>query len=375
MRAGEIMRLGMFMMPVHPPDRAFWSTLEEDTEKSLYADELGFDELWLGEHFSATTEPIPSPLMFFSNLITRTRNLSFGTAVINLPNHHPAIVAAEAAQFDHMSKGRFMLGIGPGGLISDFELFDKLDHLARNRMVVEAVDMITRIWAQDPPYDFAGEFWTVRIKDGIVPELGIGFMPKPYQQPHPPIFISLASPHSASAKTAAMKGWGMISANIIPSWSVASHWTVYSDACCSAGITPRGDNWRVARNVLIAPSDAEARERVFGDAGSNYYFYTYMREVLDRVGLLMILKPQPDMPDDDATVQAITEECVIYGSSRTVLDKLVAFRERVGPFGGLLLTGLDWGGPNQAWERESMRALAGDVMPKFRQHALAQAAE
>ena len=63
------MRLGMFMMPVHPPDRSFWSTLEEDTEKSLLADRLGFDELWLGEHFSATTEPIPSPLMFFAGLV------------------------------------------------------------------------------------------------------------------------------------------------------------------------------------------------------------------------------------------------------------------------------------------------------------------
>jgi hypothetical protein len=60
------MRLGMFMMPVHPPDRTFWSTLEEDSEKSVLADQLGFDELWLGEHFSATTEPIPSPLMFFA---------------------------------------------------------------------------------------------------------------------------------------------------------------------------------------------------------------------------------------------------------------------------------------------------------------------
>ena len=56
------MRLGMFMMPVHPPDRTFWGTLDEDTEKSLLADQLGFDELWLGEHFSASTEPIPSPL-------------------------------------------------------------------------------------------------------------------------------------------------------------------------------------------------------------------------------------------------------------------------------------------------------------------------
>ena len=79
--------------------------LEEDTEKSILAEALGFDEVWLGEHFSATTEPIPSPMMFFANLIARTSNIMFGTAVINPLNHHPAIVAAEAAQLDHMSRG------------------------------------------------------------------------------------------------------------------------------------------------------------------------------------------------------------------------------------------------------------------------------
>src|SRR5215831_17240530 len=112
------MRLGLFMMPVHPPGRLFADTLAEDEEKALYADRLGFDELWLGEHFSATTESIPSPLMFMAALIARTKNLTFGTAVICLPNHHPVKVAAEVAQFDHMSRGRFMLGIGVGGLFS-----------------------------------------------------------------------------------------------------------------------------------------------------------------------------------------------------------------------------------------------------------------
>ena len=68
-----------------------------------------------------------------------------------------------------MSKGRFMLGVGPGGLMSDFELFKLTDHNARNRMVVEAVDMIEKIWSQDPPYDLKGEFWNISIKDGIVP--------------------------------------------------------------------------------------------------------------------------------------------------------------------------------------------------------------
>ena len=61
----------------------------------------------MGEHFSAITEPFPSPLMFLAGLVPQTKNLTFGTAVINLPNHHPAIVAGEVAQFDHMSGGRF----------------------------------------------------------------------------------------------------------------------------------------------------------------------------------------------------------------------------------------------------------------------------
>ena len=176
------MRLGIFMMPVHPPARSFTDTLAEDEEKALYADALGFDEMWLGEHFSATTEPIPSPLMFMASLVPRTKNLKFGTGVICLPNHDPAIVAAEVAQFDHMSRGRFMFGIGPGGLFSDFELFGNADRGVRARKTMEAIATIERIWAQDPPYDLPGEFRTVQIKDAIIPRSASATMPKPFQK-------------------------------------------------------------------------------------------------------------------------------------------------------------------------------------------------
>src|SRR3569832_303324 len=151
------MRLGLFMMPVHPPGRSKSETLAEDTAKSQLADKLGYDELWMGEHFSATTEPFPSPLMFLAGLVPQTKNLTFGTAVINLPNHHPAIVAAECAQFANKSGGRNQMGVGSGGLSAEFELFN-IDPAARQRQFLDSIDLILRSWAQDPPYDIAGVF-------------------------------------------------------------------------------------------------------------------------------------------------------------------------------------------------------------------------
>ena len=363
------------MMPVHPPGRSMSDTLREDTAKSLLADQLGFDELWMGEHFSAITEPFPSPLMFLAGLVPQTKNLTFGTAVINLPNHHPAIVAGEVAQFDHMSGGRFMFGVGPGGLASDHELFEVGDGAKRGRMFLESIDIMLKIWAQDPPYDIEGEFWNVRIKNAIVPELGFGTMPKPLQQPHPPIHISVGTPNSSSAREAASRGWGIISGPNAPTYSIASHWKAYAETCAATGKVARGDNWRVARNVIVAASDAEAEERVFGANTANRYFFTYLRTAVAKAGRLGTIKPRPDMSDEEFTPDVLMKECAIYGSPKTVLDKLIAFRDAVGPFGAVLKMGVDWGGPSEAWEREAMKLLAQDVMPKFRQHATAQAAE
>jgi alkanesulfonate monooxygenase SsuD/methylene tetrahydromethanopterin reductase-like flavin-dependent oxidoreductase (luciferase family) len=215
----------------------------------------------------------------------------------------------------------------------------------------------------------------VQIKKAILPELGVGFMPKPLQKPHPPIHISIASPDSGSARLAGSKGWGVISGPVAPLYAVASHWQAYSEAREQAGRRARSEDWRVSRLVIVAPTDAEAEERVFGERGSNRYYCSYMRSSLAAAKRLSMIKPRAEMSDDECTAEAIMRECVIHGSPRTVLDKLVALRERVGPFGTLLQIGLDWSGPNEAWERDGMRLLAHEVMPRFRQHVTAQAAE
>ncbi len=360
------MRLGLLQMPLHPPHRPLYETIEENYDKVIHADRLGFDEAWVGEHFSATTEPFSSPMMFMASLIKQTKSIKFGTGVVALPNHHPAIVAAEAAQFDHLSRGRFIFGIGPSGLASDHELFGNSDPVIRGERMMESIDTILKIWTQDPPYDIVGKHWHVKITDAIVPELGVGYLPKTYQKPHPPIAMSAMSPFSASVKTAAMRGWSAISANFCPEYIVASHWVKFVQGCREAGREPNGADWRVARNIIVGESDQQALDWVMDPKGSNYYYFDYMWQVLKRADYTAVLKPDPSVPDEDITVEGMVKDMVIYGSSETVAEKILAMRERVGPFGTLIMASMDGSGANREREWETMRRLATEVIPSIR---------
>jgi alkanesulfonate monooxygenase SsuD/methylene tetrahydromethanopterin reductase-like flavin-dependent oxidoreductase (luciferase family) len=357
------MRLGLFMMPLHPPGPPMHVHIDQDTRKSLLLEELGYDELWLGEHFSATSEPYPSPLMFMANLIPQTKNIKFATGVINLPNRHPAVVAGEIAQFDHLSRGRLIFGAGTGSLGSDYELFQVGDAARRQRMLEESLDTILKIWSSNPPYDIQGEFWTTQIKKSISAELGLGEMPKPFQQPHPEICLPSASPNSATVRLAGRRGWSFVTSSLLPPKLVATQWTEYLRGCEEGGHTPDGARWRLSRNIFVAGTDEEARRRIMDERSAYQHYLGYMRTVFKNIGKLDALKSHPDMRDDEITVNGIIEERVIFGSPQTVAQKLLAIREICGPVGTFLVTGADWSGPNEEWESESLRRLAKEVMP------------
>ncbi len=363
------MKIGLFQMPLHPPHRPLHETLQEDGDKIVYADELGFDEAWVGEHFSATTEPIASPMMFMASLLPRTKNIKFATGVVALPNHHPAIVAGEAALFDHLSKGRFIFGIGTGGLASDFELFGNADATIRNERMAESFKTILKIWSQDPPYEIVGKHWTVKITDSVVPELGVGFMGKPYQKPFPPIALSSMSPNSSTVSFAAKQGWRPVSANFAPESTVISHWVKYCEGCEAANRPATGEDWTVARNILVAESDAQAEDWLLDPEGSNYYYFKYLWEVLSRVDYTAVMKPDPQMADKDVTVEDLIKAICLYGSSATVAEKIVELRRRSGPFGTLLMASMDCSGKNKDREYSTMRRLAEEVMPTVRKAA------
>jgi alkanesulfonate monooxygenase SsuD/methylene tetrahydromethanopterin reductase-like flavin-dependent oxidoreductase (luciferase family) len=115
-----------------------------------------------------------------------------------------------------------VMGIGPGGLPSEFELFHLDDAMERGRMTQESIDIILRIWAGEPPYRIEGRYWQIRQDAWYVPELGLGAMPKPYQKPHPPFAVAGMSPYPYFVKEAGKRGWIAVSANFIPADSAAT---------------------------------------------------------------------------------------------------------------------------------------------------------
>lgn len=361
------MRLGVFTMPLHDTTRDYTQILEEDRQAIILADRLGYDEYWMGEHFSSMNEPVPSPLMLMASVIPETKNIVFGTGVINLPQHHPVAVAAEVAQFDHMCKGRYIFGIGVGSLVSDVSMVGTGEPPERGRKLMEALDIVNMLWSQDPPYDFEGEFWTIKLDEGINEKYRVGWVPRPYQQPHPPIAISVLSPNSRTALEAGKRGWIPVSGNFMHSRYLRSHWEMYAKGAAEAGQPADPAIWRVARSILIGESTQQALDNLADPASGISNYYNYFHYSFTRRGALTMGVNDESMRDEDITVDHFKEGLPIVGDSRTVLDRLIALVDEIGPFGTLLANGHEWDDP-ALWQG-SMRRLAEDVMPKLSQHA------
>src|SRR6186713_911151 len=157
------MKLGFFTMPIHPLDKDWRTSLREDREAFILADQLGFTEGYVGEHATDKAENITSCAVFIASLIDATKTIKLGTGTINMPNQHPAAVAANIAMLDHMLNGRFIFGISPGGLLSDSEVFGVLDN-DRNEMFLEAINQVLAIWEGKPPYNLAGKYWNISVE-------------------------------------------------------------------------------------------------------------------------------------------------------------------------------------------------------------------
>jgi alkanesulfonate monooxygenase SsuD/methylene tetrahydromethanopterin reductase-like flavin-dependent oxidoreductase (luciferase family) len=358
------MRLGYFTMPVHPMGRDWSQTLREDREAIILADKLGFHDAFVGEHLTDACENVTNSMLFQATLIHATRQIRLATGTTNLAQMHPVLIAVNAAMFDHLSQGRFIMGVSPGALTSDCEAIGILDE-DRNRIFAEAIDVILAIWERDPPYDI--DFPDNRFKVGFARtaalDLGIGILAKPLQKPRPEIVGTVVAPFSPGVVLMGKRDFHPLSANFLLSKHLKSHWTNYAKGKAEVGQKADVADWRVARTIFVADDDRTARRYGRDDASSPYKFYfSQMRAKMKRGGRLYVFKSHKDQPDDEITEDFVMDNCVTFGSVNKVVDEILKLREETGDFGELVYAGMDWVDPQLA--RRSMQLMAEEVMPR-----------
>ena len=138
------LKIGMFMGPYHQPHESPTLSFERDLELIEWMDDLGYDTCFVGEHHSGGWETIADPCIFIAAAAERTKNIKLGTGVLSLPYHHPLMVAERVNQLDHMTRGRFVLGVGPGGLVNDAYMMGIPAEVQRERMY-DALNVIMRL--------------------------------------------------------------------------------------------------------------------------------------------------------------------------------------------------------------------------------------
>jgi alkanesulfonate monooxygenase SsuD/methylene tetrahydromethanopterin reductase-like flavin-dependent oxidoreductase (luciferase family) len=353
-------------MPSHPPERDTYEGTQWDLDTLALGDELGYSEAWIGEHFTAPWEPLPTPDLLIAQALLRTKRIKLGTGTHLLPFHNPVELAHRVAYLDHLAQGRFMFGIGAGGLLSDMELFGvDFDAGDSRAMTREALEIILTIWREEGPFEYKGKFWTVNIPDPKEYEYGqLRRFLTPFQKPHPPIGVAGASPGSETLKLAGENGYIPMSLGLNAVY-LGSHWDVVEEGADSAGRPqPSRSDWRIVRDVWVADTDSEAREGALnGMLGRIWKEYLIPLFNYGPYPLIAAMKHDQSIPDGDVTIEYMADRLWLIGSPDTVAQKIRDLYGSAGGFGTLLTMTHDHL-ENRAASEESMRLLAEEVMPQ-----------
>ncbi|MDE0808630.1 MAG: LLM class flavin-dependent oxidoreductase [Alphaproteobacteria bacterium] len=155
------LNFGIFLAPFHRLGENPTLGMARDLERIEWIDHLGFDEAWVGEHHSAGWEIIAAPEIFTAAAAERTKHIKLGSGVTSLPYHNPFMVALRFVQLDHMTRGRTMLGCGPGALPSDAYMLG-IDPVTQRTRMVESLDAITALLKAEEPVTMKTDWFELK---------------------------------------------------------------------------------------------------------------------------------------------------------------------------------------------------------------------
>jgi limonene 1,2-monooxygenase len=324
------MKFGIFMAPFHRVGEDPTLCFERDMQLIEWLDDLGYEEAFIGEHHSSGWEIIPSPEIFMAVAATRTRRIMLGSGVVSVPYHHPLHVANRFALLDHLTRGRVMLGCGPGALAADAHMMG-IDTTTQRRRMVEGVQAIVRLFTEQGGITIDGSYF--KLQDAHL-------QVKPFQQPHMPIFV--ASTISPSGMVAAGQlGCGVLSvASYAPGGldDLMKRWTIAEETAAENGKSVDRRSWRLVFPVHLAESREEAVRDV--QDGANRWIQEYF---IDTLGARLQFEEYPNQPVEQMTVdRMIGRGGAIVGTPDDAIARIKELQQATGGFGGMLMLAHEW---------------------------------
>ena len=332
-------------------------------DQLVYSEKLGFDVIAVNEHHQTAYGMMPAPNIIASNLIARTSKAKIAIIGRALPLvNNPINIAEEFAMLDNLSRGRIITGFVRG--IGNEYHSTGINPFFSHERYQEAHDLIVQAWTRPGPFAFEGEHFNFRY---------VNLWPRPYQQPHPPIWIpSMGSSETIKWAAAPERKYPFL-VTFSSRDLVARYLNLYREQAKQYGYEASPDQVGWASPVYVADTDERAREEA--KAGIESLFNDFLA-----VPFQMLLPPGymslPSMKNTmrmrkalgahkRLTIDELIETgTVVVGSPQTVRDQLSRLRDATNA--GKLMTMLQFGVLSDEMTRRNMEMVASEVMPHLR---------
>lgn len=349
------LRFGVVQTPLHSAKVSPTLAIQQDLELIELLDGLGYDEAWIGEHHSGGSEIIGSPEIFIAAAAERTKRIKLGTGVTSVSYHNPLWVAERMVQLDHQTRGRVMLGVGPGSLPTDSAMLGLTPTDTREQLSLN-VDIIVRL--------LRGEVVTEKTPTHNLVNAQLQLAP--FSDPLFDIVAAgVASP--TGARLAGTHGFGLFSIGATLTAdgfnALASHFGIMEERAKAHGQTVNRDKWRVVTLFHIAATKEQAYRDV--EYGIEEWF-RYFQQVA--------AFPQMDVRGNNVRemIDFINDEGVgVIGTPDDALAHIAKLQRQTSGFGALLLFAHDWANREassasyEMFARYVIPALTGQLQPSL----------
>jgi alkanesulfonate monooxygenase SsuD/methylene tetrahydromethanopterin reductase-like flavin-dependent oxidoreductase (luciferase family) len=323
------------------PARSIGDAWDEDIFEIVTADQLGFRVAWISEHQS------PAELII-CKAAGQTRQIRLGSAVRPLAYYHPLQVAIEANACDHLTGGRYQLGVGFGFYPTNMEQRG-LDFAKTRDMMHASIDLILKLWASKEPVDYDGPFWTGK---------GMVVKPGPVQTPHPPVGIACAQ-STGSAELAGRLGLLPLTGDFIPIERLKRFGDAYVAGARAAGRKPSRNGLHATRVIYVAETDQIARDDM-----RQSYEETIRWEIANTPHHQAERIPKGGSFADITFDYLCDTANIFVGSPETVYRQVMDFYRESGGFGMLMFhAGRDYA--TREKRARSMRLFMEEVAPRL----------